>query len=277
MAVDFYYKGLMDADDFFRPYTPEQSAEKAKGSMYEAWFDALKLSPWYVDACVTGQPQTDAVRECLEKFGDIRPYTFKKWWTDIGFRIFAENTRYEAVQVRDVEAKVELKYNMKTGELNNLLIEVPINIHPRKLQEQFAEIIKNHSRYFDENLLRSEIHNRFDESDAEVTFDRDSKLTYKTISLWLKVYKVVEAERVKKKGATLDEVCRNLKLRPSLFKEYGLGTQVDDPEVKRKAASASSEYYKKAVRLIAHATEMKFPCVDRDLPSLNDSHPRQRV
>lgn len=269
MAVDFYYKGLMDEDEIFRPYTPEQSAEKAKGSMYEAWFDALKLSPWYMEMCATGQPQTDDVRECFEKFGDIRPYSFKKWWTDIGFRIFAENTRYEAVQVRDVEAKVELKYNMKTGRLNNLLIEVPMNIHPRKLREQFAEILEKHSRYYDHG-------NRHHESDAEVTFDRDSKLQYKTINLWFKVFKVVEAERAKKHGATLDEICRDLNLRPTLLNEFGLDTMIDDPEIKRKAASAASEYYKKAVRLIAHATEMRFPCADRDLSNLNDSHPINR-
>lgn len=256
MAVDFYYKGLMDEDELFRPYTPQQSAEKAKGSMYEAWFDALKASHWYMSMCNGDAPPTDDARECFVKFGDIRPYTFSRWWTDVGYKIFAEHTRYEDVQVRDVEATIELKYNNKTGKLNNLLIEVPMNVHPRKLKEQFAEILESHSRYFNH-------HNRFAESDAEVTFDRDSKLNYKTIKLWLDVYKAVEKERAKQRdGAPLHEICRQLDLRGSLFKEFGAGTVVDDEEVKQKAASAISEYYKKAQRLVANATEMRFPCVD---------------
>lgn len=255
MAVDFYYKGLMDEDELFRPYAPEQSAEKAKSTMYEAWFDALKVSPWYMDMCNGNPAPTAESRECFEKFGDIRPYTFSRWWSDIGYKIFAEQTPYENVQVRAIEAKIDLKYNKKTGKLNNLLIEVPMNVHPRKLKEQFAEILEKHSRYFEHR-------NRFQESDAEVTFDRDSKLNYSTINLWLKVYKIVEKERAMKNGASLSDVCRDLKLRPSLLKEFGLGTVIDDTDIKQKAASAASEYYKKAVRLIANATEMKFPCVD---------------
>jgi len=257
MPVDFYYKGLMDEDEHFRPHTPEKSAERAEGTMYEAWFDALKASHWYMAMCEGGEPPTNAAQVCFQNFGDIRPYSFKKWWMDVGYQIFAEQTRYEDVQVHEVSAKVKLKYNKKTGALNNLFLEIPTNIHPRKLREQFEDILEKHSRYFEHN-------NRFAESDAPVTFDRDSKLNYKTIMLWLKVYKLVEAERSKKHGASLAEICRDMELRPSLLKEFGYRTVIDDPEVKQKAASAVSDYYKKALRLIANATEMRFPCTEEN-------------
>lgn len=256
MPVDFYYKGLMDEDEHFRPHTPEKSAERAEGTMYEAWFDALKASHWYIAMCEGGEPPTNAAQVCFETFGDIRPFSFKKWWLHTGYQIFAEQTRYEEVQVHEVAAKVTLKYNKKTGALNNLFLEIPINIDPRKLREQFEDILEKHSRYFDH-------HNRHVESDAQVAFDRDSKLNYKTIMLWLKVYKLVEQERLKKNGASQAEICRDLELRPSLLKEFGLGTVIDS-DVKQKAASVVSDYYKKALRLIANATEMRFPCTDEN-------------
>jgi hypothetical protein len=255
MTVDFFYKGLMEENQFF-PYTPEQSADRAQGTMYEAWFDALKASPWYMSMCKGDAPPSEQALECFEKFGDLRNYTFKKWWLDIGYKLFAEKTRYQGVQLHDANTTLELRYNNRTNQLNNLLIEVPINIHPRMLRAQIEEILAQHSRYYEHK-------NRFAESDAEVTFARDSKLDYHTIQTWLYVYKAVEKERSKiHAGATLYEICRNLNLRRKLFKDFGEGTIVDDETVKQRAANVASEYYQKALRLMAHATEMRFPCVE---------------
>lgn len=268
MAVDFYYKGLMENNDFF-PYTPEQSAEKAKGSMYEAWFDALKASPWYMDMCEGATPPSDAARACYEKFGNIKRVSFNTWWLETGYRIFAEQTRYEGVQVHEVTAQVKLKYNKKTGKLNNLLIEVPLNIHPRKLKEQFDEILANQSRYYEHK-------NRFAESDADVTFDRDRKMDYKTIKRWLDVYKAVDKQRnLHGTNVPLYEICRSMDLNSKLFAEFGAGTIVDDPDIRQRASNMISEYYQKAQRLIANATEMIFPCVD-DNHTLMDIQSRQR-
>jgi hypothetical protein len=168
-----------------------------------------------------------------------------------------------------VTANVKLKYNKKTGKLNNLLIEVPMNINPRKLKQQFDEILANQSRYYDHG-------NRFAESDADVTFDRDRKMDYKTIKRWLEVYKAVRKERnLRGKDTPLYEICRSMNLDSKLFAEFGSGTVVDDPEIRQRAANMISEYYQKAQRLVANATEMKFPCVD-DNHTLMDIQSRQR-
>jgi hypothetical protein len=268
MPADFYYKGLPVENEFF-PFTPEQSAEEAKGSMYEAWFDALKTSPWYNDICETRVFPSDAAKECYENFGDLRPFSFKKWWLDTGYKIFAERVRYEGMQDRGIVngATKTFKYKKGENDPNKLLIEVPLNLDPRKLREQFEEILRQHSAYYEHK-------NRFEESTAPVPLDRDSKLSYNVIKSWLHVYKEVEKERALHKDATLADICQKIGLRKHLFADFGDGTVVDQP-VRQQAANAVSEYYQKARRLMAHATEMTFPCVD-DRSALLDIRPRNR-
>jgi hypothetical protein len=108
-----------------------------------------------------------------------------------------------------------------------------------------------------------------------VPLDRDSKFGYGTIKSWLHIYKEVEKERALHKDATLVDICRKIGLRKNLFADFGEGTVVDDPQIRQQAANAVSEYYQKARRLMAHATEMTFPCVD-DRSALLDIRPRNR-
>lgn len=269
MPIDFYYKGLPIENEFF-PFTPEQSAEQAKGSMYEAWFDALKASPWYNEICETRGFPSEAAKECYENFGDLRPMSFKKWWLEIGYKIFAERVRYEEMKDRGIVngATKTLKYKKGENDPSKLLIEVPLNLDPKKLKEQFEAILREHSNYYEHK-------NRFKESTAPVPFDRDSKLSYGTIKLWLHIYKEVEKERELHKDATLADICRKLELRKNLFADFGEGTVVDDSQIRQQAANAVSEYYQKARRLMAHATEMRFPCVD-DNSALLEIRPRNR-
>ena len=257
MPVDFYYKGLMDENEFF-PYTPEQSADRAKGSMYEAWFDTLKASPWYIKMCETREFPSESAKECYEKFGDVRPFSFKTWWLRTGYEIFAERVRYEGMQAHEVTATTSLKFNKGEDEPSKLIVEVPLNIDPRKLKEQFDQILRDHSNYYDHK-------NRHVESTAPVPFDRDRKLDYVTIKLWIDVYKNVELARtMTRRESALYEVCRKMKLRNKLFADFFEGSDIDDPKIKQKAASAVDEYYQKALRLMANATEMVFPSVENN-------------
>ena len=52
MTMDFYYKGLGPEERIFAQ-TPQAAAAKAKGTLYEAWFDVLQTSPWYSKMCET--------------------------------------------------------------------------------------------------------------------------------------------------------------------------------------------------------------------------------
>ena len=98
--MDFYYKGLGPEERIFAQ-TPEAAAAKAKGTLYEAWFDVLQTSPWYNKICETQDFPSDKAREAWEHFGDLRGKTFSKWWLERGYKIFAEVVPYQPMQIAD--------------------------------------------------------------------------------------------------------------------------------------------------------------------------------
>jgi hypothetical protein len=53
-----------------------------------------------------------------------------------------------------------------------------------------------------------------------------------------------------------------MNLKPSLFEFYPDGTALDE-FVKADAIAVTNEYLKKARKLMAHATEGRFPCIDK--------------
>jgi hypothetical protein len=247
MTMDFYYKGLGPEDRIFAQ-SLESSSAKAKGTMYEAWFEVLQTSPWYRSICETGEFPSEAAKITFEKFGDLRRMTFSNWWQETGYKIFAEVVPYQPMQIADLKIAVKNSSDQKKPPM--LIIEVPLNLSPTSLKEQFNEILKAHELYSAE-------FDRWDYSTAEVHQDRETKLTYATIKNWMKVYKAYEKER-DKVDFKLYNFAKELELHPTLFR--GLQKKMDVPEDLRiEASNVASDILKKAMFLMANATEMSFP------------------
>ena len=247
MAMDFYYKGLGPEDRIFAQ-SLESAAAKAKGTMYEAWFDVLQASPWYNKIAETQEFPSDSARETWEHFGDLRNTTFSKWWLETGYRIFAEMVPYMSMKIADL--KIEIKNSSDQQKPPTLKIEVPLNLSPAALKEQFNEILKAHEAYCVE-------FDRWDYSTAPVHQERETKLTYATIKNWMKVYKAYEKQK-DKKDFKLYNFAKEMELHPTLFR--GLQKKMDVPEDLRiEASNVASDILKKAMFLMANATEMSFP------------------
>jgi len=247
MTMDFYYKGLGPEERIFAQ-TPQAAAAKAKGTLYEAWFDVLQTSPWYNKMCETQEFPSDKAQEAWNQFGDLRGTTFSKWWLEAGYKIFAEVVPYQPMQIADLKIEVKESKNQKKPPL--LKIEVPLNLSPAALKEQFNEILKAHKLYSDE-------FDRWDYSTAEVHQERETKLSHATIKKWLQVYKAYEKDK-DKKDFKLYNFARDLELHPKLF--VNMPKRVDLPEGLRiEAANVASDILKKAMFLMANATEMSFP------------------
>jgi hypothetical protein len=255
VPVDFFYKGLREEEHFY-PYTPEQSAAKAKRTLYEAWFDLLKASPWYQAAMNAHVFESQAVADCYEKFGDLRNVEFEDWWLQTGYQIFAERVRYEDLKAHKLDAKTSLKFSRNRNTAPKLVIEVPLNLDPRRLKEQFDEILQKHSDLYDTKF------NRWNHSQADVHFERDAKIDYQTIKHWLSVYEYVNEKRKSfGDGYPLYKVCRELKLSPYIEKNYSTSVALD-AEGKVYASNVVSDILKKITPLMAHASEMRFPCTE---------------
>ncbi len=247
MALKFHYKGLTAEDRVFA-LTPEVSVTKAKGTLYEAWFDVLKSSPWYRELCETGVFPSPSAEEALIHFGDLRQVTFQEWWLSTGYRIFAEEIDYRPVEVVGVTTKIKNVDSAKKPP--TLIIEVPLNLAPAALREQFDQILRQHAEY-------SVDFDRWEHSTAPVHQHRESKLNYKTIRHWLDVYAAYEKESVKP-GFKLYNFASDMQLHPLFNRKEFRGRDV--PEGLRvKMANVASDVLKSVRALMANATEMRFP------------------
>lgn len=251
MTVKFFLKGLSAEDRIF-PQSIESSAKLAKGTLYEAWFETLQTSPWYRESCETGIFKSRAAEDAWQKFGDLRKIDFSTWWKTRGYEIFAEEVPYQPIEISEPQIKTQTKTNTKKPP--TLKIEVPLNLHPKALREQFEIILRQHSDYYTENK------DRWNHSTAEVHQYRESKLTYQTISRWLHVYREYEKQK-DLKDFKLYNFSKKMELHPILFR--GLIKKLDVPEsIRVEAANVASDILKQAQNIMAHATELRFPCTD---------------
>jgi hypothetical protein len=256
MSKEFFYKGLPLEDRTFG-YEPAQAARKARGTLYESWFDTLKASPWYQEMERTGEFKSDEAKKTWLDFGNLQNTKFEQWWNEKGFQIFAEKVPYTEIQ--NMSIKVE------HGDDDNLppmlKLEIPLNLDPKQLKLQFAHILREHENYAD----------RFDRwrfSTAQVHQVNESKITYASISRWLKIYTDWIRSKALRPKLTMWEFALERKLHPELSRKYGEGVILPLPE-RRTLTNSVSDPLKLARRLMAHATEGVFPSTD-DHPWVTD-------
>jgi hypothetical protein len=276
MSVDFFYKGL-SAEERIYSYKPQKSVVLAQGTLYEAWFDTLKTSPWYSDICESKKFPSDASKKTWEQFGDLRQLTFENWWLKTGHKIFSETIPYRPI------SKFNLDYTIKQDGKDNkaptLILEIPLNLSPALLTQQFELLVAKQFDYLaemaketkvkskklktnsssDEDLFASKrVFNRWDHSTAKVHQQRDTKITYQSINRWLELFRDWEKLKKTKPKSTL--------LQFALLKNLSTDGRrlYESPNSLTKRgelmlSNAASEPLKMARFLMAHATEGVFP------------------
>ena len=247
MTLRLHYKGLSAEDRVFS-LTPDASAAKARGTLYEAWFDTLKTSPWYNELTVTGNFPSPSAAQTWAYFGDLRTIEFRDWWLARGYEIFAETVPYEPIQVQSVTTK--LKPSTNQSRPPRLVIEVPLNLSPAALRDQFETILRQQAQYaadFD----------RWQHSTAPVHQHRETKLDYKTIRRWLDIFRSYE-KAVTQRGFTLYDFAAQMGLHPLLSRKEFRGRKVPE-DLRVKMANVASDTLKSVRALMANATELRFP------------------
>ena len=69
-----------------RPTLGDRGCELACRGYLGAWFEALKLSPHYVQMCRTGMFMSDSSFKTYELFGALEDLSFEQWWAQTGLR-----------------------------------------------------------------------------------------------------------------------------------------------------------------------------------------------
>lgn len=248
MSICFHYKGLSAEDRLF-PQEPKQSAALAKGTLYEAWFDTLQTSPWYAEISKTGVFPNKEAEENWKHFGDLTGLTFKQWWMQTGYRIFSEEVPYRPVAATDLEH--EISFDKEDKRPPTLTLEIPLNLSPKALEDQFKKILKAHANYQNE-------FDRWEHSTAAVHQVRETRLTYASIKRWLDLYKDWESEKANNPELTQFEYAVRKNLVPNARKKIDLAAKLDATE-RAVFANALSDQLKPARNLMANATVGIFP------------------
>jgi hypothetical protein len=242
--AQLFFKGFPE-DVRFKSHTIPESVERAKGTLYETWFNALQLSPYYQRICQTNEFPSDQAERTFLLFGDLRNITFEKWWVATGYGIFAEKKPFNKVSVSNEKDEAG-------EEVPVLRLEIPLNVSPKTLRNQFDSLLELHHPHYKD-------FDRWKASTAEVRFE-NKKLTSASLNLYLDVYRTFL--EIKDDGELgLYELGVNLKINPKLVIVHrDQPKEVADKKI--RMANAVSEYIEKAKNLVAYATEGIFPCVE---------------
>jgi hypothetical protein len=246
----FFFKGFPE-DVRFRAHTVPEALEIAKGTLYEAWFTALQLSPYLAQAIDSGQWPSLAAQETHELFGDLRTTTFDAWWVACGHALFAEQRAFRRVCVNE---PTQGQQPSASGSAASISLEIPLDVSPVTLKRQFDQLLREHHPHYRD-------FDRWRASTAPVRLE-NRKLTSVSINLYLEVYRCWLAKGgFSGQEVRLYEIGEELRLDPK-----NTVLRSDPPRFASakhlKMSLLVSDYLEKAKNLVAHATEGRFPCTD---------------
>lgn len=242
--AQLFFKGFPE-DVRFKSYSIPESLERAKGTLYETWFNALQLSPYYQAICETKEFPSEEAKRTFELFGDLRNTSFDTWWIEVGYGIFAEKKPFNKVSVNN-------ERDSFGEDVKILRLEIPLNVSPKTLRAQFDNLLELHHPHYKD-------FDRWHASTAPVRME-SRKLTSVSLNICLDVYRAF-IEKSKQGDVQLYEIGEELKINPKYAVKHS-DRPAEIAEKHIKMSSAVSEYLEKAKNLVAHATEGRFPCTD---------------
>jgi len=195
--ASLFFKGFPE-DVRFKSYSIPESLERAKGTLYETWFNALQLSPYYQAICEGGQYPSDEAKRTYELFGDVRNTTFDIWWIEVGYGIFAEKKPFNKVSVNN-------QTNSFGEDVKVLHLEIPLNVSPKTLRAQFDNLLELHHPHYKD-------FDRWQASTASMRME-SRKLTSVSLNICLDVYRSF-IEKSKQGDVQLYEIGEELKINP---------------------------------------------------------------
>lgn len=130
-----FYKGIPG----FRRENEELLYRAAEHSIYEWWWEFLRLSPviWYAKQAGVTPADKEVARVC-ELSGDLGKDHFEKWWRSTGAALFVEARLPLKLRRVDEDALDEHVF-YPPGK--SMLLEVPLNVTSRTLVRDFKKLL----------------------------------------------------------------------------------------------------------------------------------------
>lgn len=218
-------------------------------SPYYWWWEYLKRNEDYEACCAAGGK--GPLEWLFKDFGVVKHVTFKAWWTERGFHLFAEQPK--PVKLHELRSPNEWEATWTAETV--MVVAVPLDIPKRNLQGFFALLLKQrHSGRRGRKVLSAGT-----TSTARYPLHRAASV--ETLRKQLVVYDAVMAKRRGEDKRTLAKIGADLNLVKNAMPDPK--DLRHEAELKRNVMAATvSRYFKDAERIIANTAQGKFPKSD---------------
>ncbi len=218
-------------------------------SPYYWWWEFLRRNEAYKACCEAGG--AGDLAGLYADFGGVSNDTFKDWWTQRGFRLFAEKPK----PVKLFELDDPSQWDRSWTKQGVMVVAVPLDIPKRNIQGFFARLLKErHGGQRGRKALSDS-----DASTARYPLHRN--VSIHTLRIQLAVYDAVLAARASDKKITLAQIGERLKLVPKSNKRTE-GEVMDAARRRAVLAATVSRHFKDAQRIIANTAKGQFPNSD---------------
>jgi len=222
------------------------SAAYQQRSPYYWWWEFLRRNKEYAACCEAGG--TGQLAGLYRDYGDVLNDTFKEWWNQRGYHLFAEQPK--PLKLTELSSPADWD-NTWTSD-NVMVVAVPLDIPKRRLQGFFATLLKKRHKG---KRGRKALSDR-DASTARYPLYRD--VSIHTLRVQLAVYDAVTAARSGTNKRTLAQIGAELGLAPKSNRRTK--EEVIDEEKRRAVLAATvSRHFKDAQRIIANTAKGQFP------------------
>ena len=215
-------------------------------SPYYWWWEFLRRNDRYAACCAAGG--AGELAGLYTDFGDVLNDNFKEWWSERGFRLFAEKRKPVFLKELDNPSEWDSSWTKDSV----MVVAVPLDISKRHLQGFFARLLKErHGGKRGRKALSDS-----DASNARYPLHRN--VSIHTLRIQLAVYDAVIAARKSDKKITLAQIGENLRLVPKTNRKTE--TEVMDAARRRAVLAATvSRHFKDAQSIIANTAKGLFP------------------
>lgn len=215
-------------------------------SPYYWWWEFLRRNERYAACCAAGG--AGELAGLYTDFGDVLNDNFKEWWSERGFRLFAEKRKPVFLKELDEPSEWDSSWTKDSV----MVLAVPLDLPKRYLQGFFARLLKErHGGKRGRKALSDS-----DASSARYPLHRN--VSIHTLRIQLAVYDAVIAARKSDKKITLAQIGEGLRLVPKTNRKTE--TEVMDAARRRAVLAATvSRHFKEAQSIIANTANGQFP------------------
>lgn len=218
-------------------------------SPYYWWWEFLRRNDDYRACCAAGG--TGELAGLYADFGVVSNDNFKEWWTQHGFRLFAE----KAKPIKLAELNTPSDWDSSWTKDAVMVVAVPLDIPKRNLQGFFARLLKErHSGKRGRKALSDA-----DASTARYPLHRN--VSIHTLRIQLAVYDAVMEAKTSDKKITLAQIAKKVGINPKTNKRTA-GEVMDAAKRRAVLAATVSRHFKDAQRIIANTAKGQFPNSD---------------